>query len=166
MLQTIQMKDFMSKDPVILSAETPLYDAVHIMLENKITGATVLDEDKHVVGVISEVDLLRALEQISYYNEGDGKVGDFMTTNFRSIEGNMSIFDAALKLREYRIRRLPVVENGVFVGQISCRSILQAMKDSMCARRQRRRYTRIKPQNPSRPSGDGWTFMGAECSPD
>lgn len=132
MLQSIQMKDFMSIDPVILSTDTPLYDAVHVMLENKITGATVLDEERHVVGVVSEVDLLKALEQISYYNEGDGKVGDYMTTEVEVIDGNMNIYDVANKLLELKIRRLPVVEHGKFIGQISCRSILQAMKDSMC----------------------------------
>lgn len=132
MLQSIQMKDFMSIDPVILSTDTPLYEAVHVMLENKITGATVLDEERRVVGVVSEVDLLKALEQISYYNEGDGKVGDYMTTEVEVIDGNMNIFDVANKLLELKIRRLPVVDHGKFVGQISCRSILQAMKDSMC----------------------------------
>lgn len=132
MLQSIQMKDFMSIDPVILSTDTPLYDAVHVMLENKITGATVLDEERRVVGVVSEVDLLKALEQISYYNEGDGKVGDYMTTEVEVIDGNMNIFDVANRLLELKIRRLPVVDHGKFVGQISCRSILQAMKDSMC----------------------------------
>jgi CBS domain-containing protein len=134
MLQSIQMEDFMSINPVILSTETPLYDAVHVMLENKITGATVLDEDKHVVGVVSEVDLLKALEQISYYNEGGGggKVGDYMTTDCHVIEEHMNIFDVANKLLELKIRRMPVVREGKFVGQISCRSILQAMKDSMC----------------------------------
>ena len=132
MLQSIQMEDFMSIDPVILRTDTPLYDAVHVMLENKITGATVLDEEKHVVGVVSEVDLLKALEQISYYNEGDGKVGDYMTTDVHVIEEHMNIFDVANKLLDLKIRRIPVVKDGIFVGQISCRSILQAMKDSMC----------------------------------
>ncbi|MGY9004119.1 MAG: CBS domain-containing protein [Rhodospirillales bacterium] len=132
MLQSIEMKDFMSKDPVILHTDTALYDAVHLMLENKITGATVLDEEGHVVGVVSEMDLLRALEQIAYYNEGDGEVGDYMTKEITVIDEKMNIFDIANKLLELKIRRLPVVENGIFVGQISCRSILQAMKDSMC----------------------------------
>ena len=132
MLQSIEMKDFMSKDPVILHTDTALYDAVHLMLENKITGATVLDEEGHVVGVVSEMDLLRALEQIAYYNEGDGEVGDYMTKEITVIDEKMNIFDIANKLLELKIRRLPVVENGIFVGKISCRSILQAMKDSMC----------------------------------
>lgn len=133
MAQSIQMKDFMSVNPVILSTETSLYDAIHVMLEHKITGATVLDDEKNLLGVISEVDLLRAVEHISYYNEGDGKVGDYMTTDVEYIEGNMTIFDVANKLLKLGLRRLPVLENGKFIGQISCRSILQAMKDSMCS---------------------------------
>lgn len=132
MLHSVEMEEFMSVDPVILSVDTPLYDAVHVMLENKITGATVLDDEQHVVGVVSEVDLLKALEQISYYNEGNGRVGDYMTTEVTVIEEHMNIYDVANKLLDLKIRRLPVVKDGKFVGQISCRSILQAMKDSMC----------------------------------
>ena len=72
------------------------------------------------------------MEHISYYNEGDGKVGDYMTTDVEFIEGQMNIYDVANKLLELGLRRLPVIEDGKFIGQISCRSILQAMKDSMC----------------------------------
>ena len=133
MLNSIQMKDFMSKDPVTLRADTELYDAVHTMLENKITGATVLDDEGRVIGMISEVDLVRALEQFSYYDEGDGLVGNYMSKDVEVIEDvNMNIFDVANKMLGLKFRRLPVVRDGKFVGQISCRSILQAFKDSVC----------------------------------
>ena len=132
MLHSIQMKDFMSKDPVTFGPETAIYDAVHTLLQNKITGATVLNEDGSLAGVVSEMDLLKALEEISYYNQGDGRVGDYMNTDVVVIDEDMNIYDVANRLLELKIRRLPVVEDGKFVGQISCRSILQAMKDSMC----------------------------------
>lgn len=133
MLQSIQMRDFMSKDPVTLQVDTELYDAVHVMLENKITGATVLDDEGRVVGMISEVDLVRALEQFSYYNEGDGVIGNYMSKDVEVIEDtNMNIFDVANKMLGLKFRRLPVVSDGKFIGQISCRSILQAFKDSVC----------------------------------
>jgi CBS domain-containing protein len=132
MLDSIQIDDFMTISPVIFSPETELYEAVHILLENKVTGGTVLDEEGHVLGVVSEMDLLKALENVSYYNEGGGKVGDYMTTEVVAIEEHMNIFDVANKLLELKIRRLPVVRHGKFAGQVSCRSILQAMKDSMC----------------------------------
>lgn len=131
MLRNIQMKDFMSTKPATVKVDTSLHDAVQLLLEQKISGATVVDEDNRVVGVISEMDLLKALEQMSYYNQGDGKVKDYMTSDVITVEDNMNIYDVAKKLSELKIRRLPVVKDGKFVGVISSRSILRVMKDSM-----------------------------------
>jgi predicted transcriptional regulator len=41
------------------------------------------------------------------------------------------LVDAAQILLNSRRRRMPIVENGKFVGQISARSLLQVFKDSM-----------------------------------
>ncbi len=131
MLESIKMKDFMSIGPVTFQPDTEIFDAVHVLLKHKISGATVVDDAGHVVGVISEMDLLKAMKEISYYNQGDAQVGDYMTKELDSIENETNIFDAANTLLKLKRRRLPVVEQGRFSGQISCRSLLQAFKDSM-----------------------------------
>ena len=140
MLHSIQIEDFMTENPVTFRPDTELFEAVHTLLERKLSGATVVDEDGHVVGVVSEMDLLKAVEAISYYNEGGGQVNDYMTTEVAVIDGHMNIYDAANKLLALNMRRLPVVEDNKFIGQVSCRSILQAMKDSL--------YTVPRPQKP------------------
>ncbi len=131
MLESIKMQDFMSIKPVTFRPDTEIFDAVHVLLQHKISGATVVDEAGHVVGVISEMDLLKAMKEISYYNQGDAQVGEYMTTELDAIENDTNIFDAANTLLKLKRRRLPVVKQGRFSGQISCRSLLQAFKDSM-----------------------------------
>ncbi len=131
MLESIKMKDFMSTSPVKFRPDTEIFDAVHVLLQHKISGATVVDDAGHVVGVISEMDMLKAMKEISYYNQGDAQVGEYMTTELDSIENDTNIFDAANTLLKLKRRRLPVLEDGRFAGQISCRSLLQAFKDSM-----------------------------------
>ncbi len=131
MLNSIEIKDFMSKDPVTFTPDTCIIDALHQILVHKVSGATVLDDNGAVVGVISEIDLLNSLEQISYYQEGDAKIGDLMSTSVDVLPLDTNIFQAAQTLCELKRRRMPVVKEGHFVGQISCRSILQAFKDSI-----------------------------------
>lgn len=131
MLNSIQIDDLMTTNPVVFSPETELYEAVHTLLENRVSGGTVLDEEGRLVGVVSEMDLLKAVKNFSYHNEGSGKVRDYMTTEVVVIDERMNIFDIADKLLELKIRRLPVVRHGKFAGQVSCRSLLKAMKDSM-----------------------------------
>ncbi len=132
MLHSVSMKDFMSINPVTFRPDTDIFEALHVILEREITGATVVDEDNQVVGVVSEMDLLKAFEEISYYNEGTGTVDQFMVTKVETIDLRLNIFDAAKRLRELKRRRMPVVENGKFVGEVSARSLLQKLKDSMC----------------------------------
>jgi acetoin utilization protein AcuB len=53
----------MTLDPVVVSPETPLREAVALMLENKFSGLPVVDEAGHVVGIITESDLFRIMAQ-------------------------------------------------------------------------------------------------------
>jgi CBS domain-containing protein len=131
MLNSINIKDFMSVNPLTFSPSTHIMDAIHEMLIRKVTGGTVLDVEGRVVGVISELDLLSQLEQIAYYQEGDACIGDLMHTKVDVLPAETTLFEAARTLIQHKRRRMPVVKDGQFVGQISCRSVLQAFKDSM-----------------------------------
>ena len=133
MLTTFEADDFMSVNPVTFTADTDIFDAIHVFLQRKVSGATVLNNHNEVIGVISELDCLKAIINQGYYHEGGaGTVGDYMTTdNLDYMDPHISIIDAAQTMLEKRHRRMPVIENGKFAGQISARSILQAFKDSL-----------------------------------
>jgi len=133
MPNSIDIKDFMSITPLTFTPATKIMDAIHEMLVRKVTGGTVLDDRGHVVGIISELDLLDKLEQIAYYQEGDACIGDLMCTEVDVLPGDTTLFEAARILTKHHRRRMPVVEEGQFIGQISCRSILQAFTDTMLA---------------------------------
>lgn len=132
MLTSYETDDYMSVNPVTFSADTDIFDAIHVLLQYKVSGGTVLNENNEVVGVISELDCLKAILNTGYYHEGGGTVGDFMSTgDIEYMDLHTSLIDAAQILLTKRHRRMPVVEHGKFVGQISARSVLQAFKDSM-----------------------------------
>jgi len=52
-----------------------------------------------------------------------------MTTEIDSVPRNVDILAVAKKMINERQRRIPIVENGKFKGQLSVRSILKAIKD-------------------------------------
>ena len=56
-----------------------------------------------------------------------GTVRDIMTSPAETVEEGTSVVDVAQKLIAGHRRRFPVVKNGKFAGQVSCRSILQAV---------------------------------------
>ena len=132
MLTSYETDDYMSVNPVTFTVDTDIFDAIHVLLHRKVSGGTVLNERNEVIGVISELDCLKAIINTGYYHEGGGTVGDFMSSGeIEYMDYHTSLIDAAQILLTKRHRRMPIVEHGKFVGQISCRSILQAFKDSM-----------------------------------
>ena len=65
--------------------------------------------------------------QNSYYSETGGCVRDFMSTELTTVGPEMGIVDLAQFFQEKHFRRLPVVENGKLIGQVSRRDILKAI---------------------------------------
>ena len=67
--------------------------------------------------------------QASYHETEIGSVAEYMTQDPQTISPDSSILDAAeIFIADHR-RRLPVVDKGKLVGQISRRDLLRAMDD-------------------------------------
>ncbi|GGA99850.1 CBS domain-containing protein [Agarivorans gilvus] len=128
-LRSIRAIDYMTKNPVTVKPSTSLFEAIDIMLAAKVSGATVLNDNKEVVGVISEIDCLQAILKGTYHGEIGGTVKEFMTEEVDSVGTDMDILAVAELLIKQKRRRMPVVENGKFIGQYSIRSILNAVKE-------------------------------------
>ena len=62
-LRHVKVQDVMSNDPLTVMPGTGLREAALLMIENKIGGLPVVDEDNIVVGIITESDLFEALLQ-------------------------------------------------------------------------------------------------------
>jgi CBS domain-containing protein len=62
-LRHVTVDQVMSQDPLTVMPETGLREAALLMIENKIGGLPVVDDDNNVVGIITESDLFEALLQ-------------------------------------------------------------------------------------------------------
>ncbi|WP_028876208.1 CBS domain-containing protein [Teredinibacter turnerae] len=127
MLNSVDADDYMTANPVIFSPETDIYEAIQVLVERRVTGGTVLNDQGEVVGIVSELDCLKAVIQTGYYGEGGGTVADFMFAgNIQFMDDHANIVDAAQKLLASGRRRMPVRKDGKFLGQVSARSLLMA----------------------------------------
>ena len=72
MLRSVEAKNHLTIAPVTLTPETDIFEAIKALLDRKISGATVIDSDNNVVGVISDThglvrpEALRALEGVEH----------------------------------------------------------------------------------------------------
>jgi CBS domain-containing protein len=128
----LRVSDYMVTRPVVVTPETELFAAIHKILIHKISGVTVVDDDRNAVGMLSELDCLRAILSGSYYQEGVGtiRVGDHMTHGLESVGPDDQIVDVALSMLDHKHRRRPVVdERGKLLGQLTCRQLLKGVKE-------------------------------------
>ncbi|MEE9345397.1 MAG: CBS domain-containing protein [Methylococcales bacterium] len=129
MLKSVNSRDFMTENPVTFPPDTNIFTVIHELIVHKVSGATVIDEENHLLGVISQGDCLKAILDGTYHGYANGTVEEVMTTKVDTIDPGLDLIDAARILLTTKRGRLPVVEDGKFIGQISIRSILRAVKE-------------------------------------
>jgi CBS domain-containing protein len=116
--------DAMTRNISPVRPEDTIEEAIRMLVENRISGAPVVNDEGTLVGVISEYQLL----EIAYDpNIKRAKVRDFMTKDLLTVNASALLTTVANLFVSQRIRRVPVLENGKLVGIISRRDILRYM---------------------------------------
>ena len=124
----ILVEDYMSRKLVTFSPEQSILEVMESFAKHRISGGPVMDDNGFLVGIISEADCMKQISESRYFNQPilDKSVERFMTKNVETIPHDMSIFDAAGIFDRHNRRRLPVMKDGLLVGQISRKDIVIA----------------------------------------
>ena len=119
-------KDAMCRE-VVLWPEATAGDAMRLLVERGISGAPVVDQERRLVGIISEHQLLEVPLQSGL---GARKVGDLMTQEVISLDPDAPLQEVVTLFCAHRIRRLPVVEDGRLVGIVCRRDVLRYLVEN------------------------------------
>src|SRR5574344_515295 len=108
-------------DPVTIRRGSTVQDALDIMADYHIGGIPVVDEDNHLVGIVTNRDL-------RFERHLDKKIDDVMTKdNIVTTHQQTDLIAAAKILQEYKIEKLPVVDkDNHLVGLITYKDITKA----------------------------------------
>src|SRR4030088_806245 len=106
-----QVGAIMTRNVLTAKAETPVVDIVRLMAKNKITGLPVVDAENHLIGVVSESDII-------------GKAGDTVANISPTAPcpgpKNPPRGEAAEIILRRRTRRLPIVRgDNELIGLLS-----------------------------------------------
>ncbi|MEJ6515678.1 MAG: CBS domain-containing protein [Pseudomonadales bacterium] len=132
MLKSLELRDVMIRQPITVPPNITVFEAAQIIMENKITGVIVVDDEQNLVGILSELDCLKVTLAGAYNDDefSTALVEDVMTKKVVVQNPNDDIVDVATSMLEHRQRRRPVVENGKVVGQVTCRQILKVITEA------------------------------------
>jgi predicted transcriptional regulator len=124
----ILVEDYMTKKLLTFTPEQSILEVMELFAKNHISGGPVMDNNGFLVGIISEADCMKEISESRYFNQPilDRSVERFMTKKVETIPHDMSIFDAARVFHKNNRRRLPVLKDGIMVGQISRKDIVVA----------------------------------------
>ncbi len=143
--------EIMTRDPIVVNAQTPLDEAIQIMADQRISGIPVVDAAGKLMGIISQGDLMwresgvtpppyiMVLDSVIYL-ENPAKyqrdlhkalgqtVGEVMTKNPQTIIAEKFLREAAELMHEKGVNRLPVIDSaGKPIGILTRGDIVRAM---------------------------------------
>lgn len=128
------VRDYMSRSPITISKDTPVFKALTILKSNNIRQLPVVS-DGRLVGLVAEKDLLNVspspATSLSIYEVNyllaKMTVSEAMTKNVLTVTPDATIEETALMMREHKINSVPVVDDGGLVGIITVSDIFDAM---------------------------------------
>ncbi|KPL25263.1 MAG: hypothetical protein AMJ75_01670 [Phycisphaerae bacterium SM1_79] len=121
-------KDIMTQEVVSVTKETPIYEAMELLINNEITGMPVVDDEMGLLGVITEKDCLRLF--YGGEDEGEKTVRDFMTQPAVHYDENDSLQTICDFMMINYFRRIPVTDKeGKVVGILSRPDVIKYILD-------------------------------------
>lgn len=136
------VKDFMTPNPVVVSPETSIQDALKLMKAHGFGRLPVMSRNK-LVGILTEADVMKvspspattlSVYEINYLIS-KVKVSEAMTKNPVTVSPDDTIEYAVLTMRDHNIGGLPVMDGDKLVGIITESNVFEALIEMLGFRR-------------------------------
>src|SRR6516162_2804372 len=135
--------EIMTKEVVTVKPDTSVGEIAGLLLDHKISALPVVDDDRHIVGIVSEGDLLGQPPSgsprawwLRLFNEGAVCLEEIATARYLTARDVMTkpvvvdqtpIDVLATLMRHRRVKRVPVLQDGKLVGIVRRTDFLEAL---------------------------------------
>ncbi|WP_442487114.1 CBS domain-containing protein [Halomonas litopenaei] len=121
------VRDIMSKDCYRVSGKTSISTLAEGLALHRLPGAPVVDNGDHLIGFISEQDVLGKVIESLYLDHEAPLVHEMMRNEVLSVPPTKSIVDLAQEMLGAKPKVYPVTEQGRLVGIVTRRDVLTAV---------------------------------------
>ena len=122
------VRDLMDHRFPTVTPDTRMKQAIDLLIKQNLLGIMVVNDRGELVGILSEKDCLKLVLHGGFHQLPDDKVGSYMHPAPTPVESHVSIVSAAQIFLGNTFRRLPVIDEGKLVGQITRRDIVRGMR--------------------------------------
>jgi CBS domain-containing protein len=136
----MRVHDIMTSPVVTVQPETTLADLARLLIAHRISGTPVVDDAGTLVGMVTEADLVMALEvgpadriqpaTTEPVTHTPPTVADVMRTEVFVVEEQAPVSEVANIMVHRNVRRVPVVRDGAVVGVVSRRDVIGTLTRS------------------------------------
>jgi CBS domain-containing protein len=143
----MQARDVMTPRVISIEVDAPVMRAVHLMLQNRISGLPVVGPKGELVGMVTEGDFLRRREIATqrrrnrwlefligpgrladeYVHAHGRKVDEVMTRELFTVPEDAPLDEVVRLMERHRIKRVPVLRGGQLVGIVTRANIMHAL---------------------------------------
>lgn len=117
----VTVAEVMVANVLVVHSGDSIDTAVRLIVDSRITGLPVVDDQQRILGIIAESDVLGKRGRI---------VDDVMTRDVITTGHGTTLDSAAEIMLTRRIRRLPVVEDGRLVGMLTRTDLLRHVRQT------------------------------------
>jgi acetoin utilization protein AcuB len=136
------VKDWMTREPLVITPKTSVEEAIHTMRQNRVRHLPVVKDGDILVGIITQTDVLQAspspATSLSVWEINfllaKMQVRDAMTKEVIVVEEECPLEEAALVMAQHKIGCLPVVHGQRLVGIITETDLFNLFTEQLGAR--------------------------------
>lgn len=121
------VQEIMTKNVITIDSDDSIFNACNIYRDKKV-GCLVVTKDDFCIGIITERDLIERTI-CNRKNPDETKVSDIMSSDIKTIHALDTVEDAIEILKNYHIKKLPVIVDDRIVGIITVTDISKARPD-------------------------------------
>lgn len=130
--QKVQIKQVMTKNPIVVQSKTSLAYVAHMMVWEGIEVVPVVDDNSVLQGIVTRQDVLKALQEIQRQPQVGETIEDIIASNLKSVGKKNELFEA--EVIPQMTNQLGTLSSGVFtalVTEASKRFLLHLKKGNL-----------------------------------
>ncbi len=133
----MRARDVMTSPVITVRATTPVKEVARTLVEHEISAVPVVDEEEHLIGIVSEADLVtletqpdpraQAIPVVTHRLHLPGTAADVMTRDVVAEREDADVAEVARLMIEHRLKTIPIVRDGTVIGIVARRDVLRVL---------------------------------------